>query len=76
MTRTSDKAEAAWGRIIPFLRPIEALLRDPEISDIMINGERAVFFEKNGRMERLPGATIKSCPYRTHRLSTFINIIQ
>ena len=59
MTGTSDKAEAAWGRIIPFLRPIEALLRDPEISDIMINGERAVFFEKNGQIEHVPGVTIR-----------------
>jgi pilus assembly protein CpaF len=59
MTEASDKAKAAWGRIIPFLRPIEALLRDPEISDIMINGERAVFFEKNGQMEYVPGVTIR-----------------
>src|SRR5213593_1836922 len=53
-----DTAGAAWGRIIPFLRPIEPLIRDPEISDIMINGERAVFFEKHGCLERLPGVTI------------------
>src|SRR3989449_11356426 len=51
-------AEAAWSRIIPFLRPIEPLIRDPEISDIMINGERGVFFEKHGRLERLPDVTI------------------
>src|SRR5947207_2286553 len=43
-----DKAEAAWSRIIPFLRPIEALIRDPEISEIMVNGEQGVFFEKYG----------------------------
>src|SRR3989454_8794284 len=60
MTEPSvDKAGAAWGRIIPFLRPVEPLIRDPEISDIMINGERAVFFEKHGRLERLPGVTIQ-----------------
>ena len=59
MTGTFHKAEVAWGRIIPFLRPIEALLRDPEISDIMINGEHAVFFEKNGQMEHVPGVTIR-----------------
>src|SRR5205809_1345865 len=57
-TLTTATAEAAWGRIIPFLRPIEPLIRDPEISDIMINGERAVFFEKHGRLERFPGVTI------------------
>src|SRR5207249_1130444 len=53
-----DMAEAAWSRILPFLRPIEALIRDPEISDILINGERAVFFEKNGRIERACGIMI------------------
>src|SRR2546428_156241 len=51
-------AEAAWGRIIPFLRPIEALIRDPEISDIMINGDRSVFFEKYGRIQLLSGVAI------------------
>ena len=58
MTPAAGTAEAAWGRIIPFLRPIEPLIRDPEISDIMINGERAVFFEKHGRLERMPDVTI------------------
>src|SRR5260370_38998521 len=53
-----DTADSAWGRIMPFLRPIEPLIRDPEISDIMINGDHAVFFEKHGRMERFPGVTI------------------
>lgn len=55
---TTEAAEATWARIIPFLRPIEALIRDPEISDILVNGERAVFFEKYGKIERLTGATI------------------
>ena len=54
-----DKAAGAWARILPFLRPIEALIRDPDISDIMVNGDRAVFFEKHGRMELLPGVTIQ-----------------
>src|SRR5258708_8901013 len=54
----AEMAEAAWSRILPFLRPIEPLIRDPEISDIMVNGEHAVFFEKDGRMEHAPGVTI------------------
>src|SRR6202049_2343333 len=53
-----ETAEAAWGRILPFLRPIEALIQDPDISDIMVNGEQAVFFEKDGRIERASGVTI------------------
>jgi pilus assembly protein CpaF len=54
----SDKAQSAWARIMPFLRPIEGLISDPEISDIMVNGDRAVFYEKRGRMEHLAGVTI------------------
>jgi pilus assembly protein CpaF len=52
-------ADAAWARILPFLRPIEALIRDPDISDIMVNGERGIFFEKDGRMEQAAGVTIR-----------------
>src|SRR5437870_672558 len=54
----TDTAEAAWARIIPFLRPIEGLIRDPEISDILVNGERGVFFEKQGRLMPLSGISI------------------
>jgi len=53
-----EMSEAAWGRIFPFLRPIEALIRDSEISEIMINGEGVVFFEKDGHMKRACGLTI------------------
>jgi pilus assembly protein CpaF len=52
-------AESAWARILPFLRPIEALILDPDISDIMVNGERGVFLEKDGRMEQVAGVTIR-----------------
>jgi pilus assembly protein CpaF len=48
----------AWARILPFLRPIEPLIQDPEISDIMINGDHAVFVEKYGQMALVAGVTI------------------
>ena len=36
-------------RILPFLRPIEDLLRDPTITEIMVNdGGRCVFIERDG----------------------------
>lgn len=54
----ATSAEAIWARIIPFLRPIEALIRNPDVSDIMVNGDRAVFFERNGLLEPLVGVTI------------------
>jgi len=46
-----SRTEAAWGRIIPFLGPIELLIRGPEISDIMVNWDRAVFFEKHAQFD-------------------------
>src|SRR5438552_3762140 len=58
-SNVEDKSVAAWARIMPFLRPVEALIRDPEISDIMINGERTVFFEKYGRIEPAVGVNIR-----------------
>src|ERR1700676_316284 len=32
--------------------PLESLMRDPTISDIMINGPKTVYIERNGRLER------------------------
>jgi len=34
------------------LGPLEALLRDPGISDILINGPKTVFVEKGGRLQK------------------------
>lgn len=39
-------------RIMPFLRPIEDLLQDPDITEVMVNrGGRQVFVERNGELE-------------------------
>jgi pilus assembly protein CpaF len=35
------------------LGPLEALMRDPTISDIMINGPNTAFVERRGRLERV-----------------------
>lgn len=48
----------SWDVIIPFLRPIEPLLRDPDVTDILVNGSAHVFAEKAGRMREVPGVTI------------------
>ncbi len=45
--------------ILPFLRPIEALILDPDISEIMVNGSQAVFVERNGLLSPVPGARIE-----------------
>jgi pilus assembly protein CpaF len=34
--------------ILPFLRPIAHLIQDPDISEIMVNGSRRVFVEREG----------------------------
>jgi pilus assembly protein CpaF len=41
--------------ILPFLRPIEHLIRDDAVSEIMVNGSSRVFTERQGRIEPVPG---------------------
>lgn len=48
----------SWEVIIPFLRPIEGLILDPDISDILVNGPHHVFIEKFGAMQKVPGVTV------------------
>jgi pilus assembly protein CpaF len=48
----------SWDVIIPFLRPIEDLIRDPEVSDILVNGSSRVFVEKHGELRPVPDAVI------------------
>jgi pilus assembly protein CpaF len=44
----------SWDVILPFLRPMEHLLQDPEVSDILVNGPGRVFIEKHGQMSHAP----------------------
>jgi pilus assembly protein CpaF len=44
--------------ILPFLRPIEHLIRDGEISEIMVNGSGRIFIERHGELLAIPNATI------------------
>jgi hypothetical protein len=37
--------------ILPFLKPIEHLLLDPSISEVMVNGSDHIFIEKDGFVE-------------------------
>jgi pilus assembly protein CpaF len=47
-------------RILPFLKPIEDLLRDPAITEVMVNeGGRHVFVEREGGVEALPDRTLE-----------------
>lgn len=40
--------------ILPFLRPIEHLILDPDITEIMLNGSENVFVEQNGYLKPVP----------------------
>ena len=44
--------------ILPFLRPIESLIKDPSVSEIMVNGPACVFIERDGQLSLVPGITI------------------
>jgi pilus assembly protein CpaF len=39
--------------ILPFLRPIQHLILDPEISEVMVNGSNCVFIERQGYIEQV-----------------------
>lgn len=44
--------------ILPFLKPIEHLILDDSISEVMVNGPDRVFIERAGNVERVPGLSI------------------
>ena len=37
--------------ILPFLQPIACFISDPEISEVMVNGDEAVFIQRHGKLE-------------------------
>ncbi len=48
-------------RILPFLKPIEDLLVDPAITEVMVNeGGRCVFVERESGVEAVSGRTLES----------------
>ena len=47
-------------RILPFLKPIEDLLVDPAITEVMVNsGGRQVFVERRGCIEHVPDRSLE-----------------
>ena len=41
--------------ILPFLRPIEHLILDESVSEVMVNGSDRVFIERDGFVQQVPG---------------------
>jgi len=44
--------------ILPFLKPIEHLILDDSISEVMVNGADRVFIEKGGYLQPVPGVSL------------------
>lgn len=44
--------------ILPFLRPIEQLILDTEISEIMVNGSGRIFVERHGDLVEVPDVSL------------------
>jgi len=44
--------------ILPFLRPIAHLIQDPDVTEIMVNGSRRIFVERQGVIEAVDGIEI------------------
>lgn len=44
--------------ILPFLRPIEGLILDEDISEIMVNGSGRIFIERRGELAEVPDSRL------------------
>jgi pilus assembly protein CpaF len=44
--------------ILPFLKPIEHLILDESVSEVMVNGPDRVFIERDGFVQRVPGISL------------------
>ena len=55
---TAANIHPGFRLILPYLRQIESLILDPDISEIMVNSPTDIFIEKQGVMERVRDVTI------------------
>src|SRR6202167_4536384 len=57
-TRRRSPVINGFEMILPFLKPIEHLILDDSISEVMVNGSERVFIERNGFLERVPNVAL------------------
>ena len=55
---TAKSPKDAYLYILPYLRQIEHLILDEEISEIMVNAPDQIFIERHGVMTRVPGVIL------------------
>src|ERR1700674_5894478 len=60
MTAINNDLHPAFRLILPYLRPIEKFILDPDISEIMLNSPSDIFIERQGVMEKVQGVTISA----------------
>ena len=53
-----EKATTGFELILPFLRPIEHLILDHEISEIMVNGSGRIFVVRTGSLHEVADARL------------------
>jgi pilus assembly protein CpaF len=64
----------SYDRILCYLAPIENLLRDDEISEVIVNADRSVFIERSGLLQRVDVAWDRE-EYLGHALRSIARIL-
>ena len=57
-TPRKERSDMSFDVILPFLRPIAHLIQDPDVSEIMVNGSRRIFVERQGLLEAVDGVEL------------------
>src|ERR1700674_2719684 len=52
-TSSRETSDMSFDVILPFLRPIAHLIQDPDVTEIMVNGSRRVFVEREGLLQEV-----------------------
>ena len=58
------KRASGIGHLKPFLPCLEAVLEDPEVSELMINGPGNVWVERGGELEPIEAPALTAAVYR------------
>src|SRR5256885_6187439 len=55
------------------LGPVERLLKDPEVSEVMVNGADDVYVERKGRVERVEGLLFEGGEQVLHLIERIVS---
>src|SRR5581483_9566077 len=57
-TSRMEACDMSFDVILPFLRPIAHLIQDPDVTEIMVNGSRRIFVERQGLLKEVEGVQL------------------